>query len=148
MLRCRGATDPRDKIYGLLGIASLGHRLLNNCKSTNAPLPKADYTLSVQDIYVHSCRTWMQHQGENAKITFLPYAYGNNTVSTQSSGTSPWPSWPPNWSRASSRHPRADYTISRPLQDVVPESPVPGSSTRHMLILKLVVDTSSVRAES
>jgi hypothetical protein len=58
-------TDPRDKIYALLGLASI---------DKNMPLPKPDYSKSVSEVYCATARAIIQYT-RDLTILCLPKSY-------------------------------------------------------------------------
>ena len=79
--RLSGATNPRDKVYGLLGICNEGEDLL---------LP--DYDCSVETVYVESAVVMLDSGGPWALTYLLPEA-----GMYQQTGDLDLPSWVPEW---------------------------------------------------
>lgn len=80
MVRWANSTDPRDKVFGLLSLAS----------ETADRLPKADYSCTVQELYILTVRYWL-HSEQESDLTFL-----NHVQSSKAEHQLPY--WTPNWS--------------------------------------------------
>jgi hypothetical protein len=101
--RDRRATDPRDKMYGLLGIAK-GQSCIKNYCLIDAYYPTVDYALPVLEVYLEAAKACMLMQGPGARTDFLRHA-GHPVTSShlrQKCEALPlvdtWPSWLPDWS--------------------------------------------------
>ncbi|KAI0546654.1 heterokaryon incompatibility protein-domain-containing protein [Xylaria curta] len=80
--RYTAATDPRDKIYGLLGLASDSHGVI------------PDYEKSVKDVYIDFFQT---HVNETCQLDLLcQNPWGNRTHSSSNTGFD-LPSWCPDF---------------------------------------------------
>jgi Heterokaryon incompatibility protein (HET) len=73
-------TDPRDKVYALLGLASVDR---------NMPLPKPDYSKSVSEVYCETVRAIIRHTAD-LSVLCLSKALGATTLHKL-------PSWVPDW---------------------------------------------------
>jgi hypothetical protein len=80
-IRPTGATDPRDKVLALLGIAHDNGR--------HFPFP--GYTSPVRDLYTAAMRYWLNRAGFTADISFLSPVQESNPEHNL-------PSWVPDWS--------------------------------------------------
>ena len=80
-IRCRGfgATDPRDLVFALVGIAN-GHQQL---------LPKVDYSMSLAEVYTRTAWAWFKAQESNS-VRFLSVVNGSHDVKDL-------PTWVPDW---------------------------------------------------
>ncbi|KAK4184766.1 heterokaryon incompatibility protein-domain-containing protein [Podospora australis] len=88
--RFRQATDPRDKVYGLLGLLSP--------EATNALGMVPDYTLSTEAVYTHTARQLLLHSGGSLRLL-------GSAGQTPTSGSSTiislsLPSWVSDWRNA------------------------------------------------
>ncbi|KAF5022162.1 hypothetical protein F66182_5749 [Fusarium sp. NRRL 66182] len=81
-LRPRLATDPRDKVYGLLGITDIDRRFRGDEGI------EVDYSLSVKDVY--TCATDEIIQLDTSDLNVIWSARQRNKVPG-------WPSWVPDW---------------------------------------------------
>jgi hypothetical protein len=67
-------------------------------------LPKIDYSLSIQDVYIEASKGCMVEQGQNARLHFLrdarymPENSSSWAMSRAARPGEPWPSWLPDWS--------------------------------------------------
>jgi hypothetical protein len=73
-------TDPRDKVYALLGLASV---------DKNMPLPKPDYSKSVSEVYITTARAIIQYT-RDLTVLCLPKSYAGITEHNL-------PFWCPDW---------------------------------------------------
>jgi hypothetical protein len=64
------ATDPRDKVFGLLGLAC-GHELTKWLTGITSYIPTADYTLSKKQAYTLAAKACIYGEGAGAKLDFL-----------------------------------------------------------------------------
>lgn len=78
--RSAQATDPRDKVYALLGLA----------QGEKSIMPQPDYSISVRDTYLKVAKYWFHVKSGN-DLTFLNYVQGRNEANNL-------PSWVPDWS--------------------------------------------------
>jgi len=87
----RRATDPHDKVYGVLAMVTSDHE--------KRMLLPVDYSLPVLDLYVMACVACMGPQGTNADLSFLRNVYYRREMSLAKSATTErkWPSWVPDW---------------------------------------------------
>ncbi|KAF7559809.1 hypothetical protein G7046_g4351 [Stylonectria norvegica] len=83
-VRTRGcrATDPRDHVFAILGIA----------KGGGDYLPKADYSLSLVEVYVRISYAWYKNQNRRP-LTWLSCVNGSYDAADL-------PSWAPDWRRS------------------------------------------------
>jgi hypothetical protein len=83
--RMKRATDPRDKVYSLLGLACAYHENVLNL----------DYTLTVQETYTRvveaPVKFWRSTRGNNGTLHFLSWVDDVNESHSL-------PSWVPDWS--------------------------------------------------
>ncbi|KAH6866585.1 hypothetical protein BKA58DRAFT_460355, partial [Alternaria rosae] len=96
--RARKATNPRDKVYGIMGLMSR-HDIAS-------PGLVVGYSLPVLDVYLSACVACMEVQGAHANITFLQDA-GSMAITNQerpharvTTEGEYWPSWIPDWTEA------------------------------------------------
>ncbi|KAK5144064.1 hypothetical protein LTR32_003943 [Rachicladosporium monterosium] len=75
------ATDPRDLVYALLGLA------------TNPQAIRVSYELSLDEVYIATARFLFGQGFTDSLITFRPYARSNEFLSPE------FPSWAYDWSR-------------------------------------------------
>lgn len=101
ILRTRELTDSRDKVYGLMGLASKGHQLLDQLIHDLTPPPAFNYKLPVAAVFREVCQTWMSRQGEGALITFLYHIKDEHQDLKERREAFGWPSWLPDWSTQS-----------------------------------------------
>ncbi|KAK4243337.1 heterokaryon incompatibility protein-domain-containing protein [Corynascus novoguineensis] len=87
------ASDQRDKIYGLLGLAA---ETQNTAKLPEALVP--DYNLSVQDLYQNATRYFLKQTGSLAVLTRAQGTNGSFTRRRHLHQFPDFPSWVTNWS--------------------------------------------------
>ncbi|TVY25852.1 Heterokaryon incompatibility protein 6,OR allele [Lachnellula hyalina] len=117
-LRKFGATDPRDKVFALLGIASDAKALGLHC----------DYKKSCEDVYCEVARALIQ----NGHYDIL-------SLGNLSKGSVGLPSWSPDWSIKSLRRPLQERSLDRsalPLTAIL-EPPFSASGTHRALELSV-----------
>jgi hypothetical protein len=87
------ATDPRDKVYALLGLSNAGDILLQDRRTTLYP----DYEKAVVDVYIDTIRYFLQNPspGQIQSLIFLSISSLSNTVDGSSQHR--FPSWVPPW---------------------------------------------------
>lgn len=87
--RLRKATDPRDKVYGILALVTLDHERIK--------LLPVDYSISILDLYVKACAACMGAQGEGADLAFLgAITYSDQpSIARNQHKDNSWPSWVP-----------------------------------------------------
>jgi hypothetical protein len=93
--RFRGfqSTDPRDKVYALLALAS---------SSKHVSLPQTDYNKSVAEIFIAIARALVEQEGDLYILHFVwfPHMYHEKGRPESSLDI---PSWVPNWTVAADR---------------------------------------------
>ena len=87
------STDPRDKIYGLLGLASDDHGIVPN------------YRESVREVYIRILKTQVQKEQNLDMITQSLWPLGADAAESEDvlSSTADLPSWLPNFSSVASK---------------------------------------------
>jgi len=80
IVRQSHATDARDKVFGLLSLASI----------TAEQLPKADYSRTVRQVYIMTARYWLESE-LTADLEFLNHVQDSKEEHQL-------PSWTPDWS--------------------------------------------------
>ncbi|UPL03532.1 hypothetical protein LCI18_014466 [Fusarium solani-melongenae] len=95
------ATDPRDKVYGLLGVIK-----------THL---EADYTKDTPQVYKEFVSAWID---EMKDLNFLLYSQEHDRIARQNQ--TPLPSWAPDWEGLSPKegHPRYNRNFGPSLADV------------------------------
>jgi hypothetical protein len=87
------ATDQRDKIYGLLGLAA---ETASSSTVPDALMP--DYTISVQQAYTNATRYFLEHDGSLAILTRTRGTPDSISRGRRQHELGDWPSWLPDWS--------------------------------------------------
>ena len=91
--RFAAATDPRDKLYGLLGIMP----------RKDAYISQVDYTLPVVEVYCDFFRSWIKTDQTLEALSFVLNSYGESDTASALSiaEAEEAPSWMPDWSMRS-----------------------------------------------
>lgn len=116
--RYRESGDPRDKIYGILGIA-LSQRSMRLFTDIDAYYPTVDYRLSVKVAYLDAAKACMLTQGHGACLGFFYDAAHIRKVGELWSKSKAvvegehWPSWVPDWSIRLRCERNANYSYCR-----------------------------------
>jgi hypothetical protein len=135
----RQSTDPRDKVYGVLGLC-LGQRMLQENMPHLFPFPNVDYKKCVQDVYIEAFESCMW--GGISRLEVLcnagyvavespAWEYSKALTKGQH-----WPSWLPDWTYRARRHPIGSFvkaTASINIHhsvSIIPEHEHPGDIQR------------------
>ncbi|KAK3367646.1 heterokaryon incompatibility protein-domain-containing protein [Podospora didyma] len=86
------STDPRDRIYALLGVPFSGN------DPDTGPFLVPDYSQSVETVYIHAAQRILQ-QDQNLRLLSV-VQHG-----PELDDTSPYPSWVPQWNKANHAEP-------------------------------------------
>ena len=122
------ATDPRDKVYGLLGL----------CPRADIDAIDPSYKKSVETVYTDIVCYALQ------KGSYLPFSMSGLTYNEAGSQIPDWPSWLPTFSKVSESFNTSDYhgRMYKAGFDLLPDWKV--TSTGHILKLRgIMVDTIS-----
>ncbi|KAL1602876.1 hypothetical protein SLS59_004531 [Nothophoma quercina] len=87
------ATDQRDKVYSLLGMAA---ESIDPATLPEALLP--DYTLDVREVYMKAARYFLERTGSLAILTRVRGTPGSLSKNRRQHEFGDWPSWLPDWS--------------------------------------------------
>ncbi|KAL8747764.1 MAG: hypothetical protein Q9190_000422 [Brigantiaea leucoxantha] len=116
--RFHGASDPRDHVYALLGLADESERYLLN----------ADYSLPYSEMYRDYVRLLISHSGTLSVLGQLDHAENDQLCS-----------WVPNWSRVASVSPLSDIRNSPYSASGDSKAKIIGSHNQSILVLKGVM---------
>ncbi|KAF9694313.1 hypothetical protein EKO04_007759 [Ascochyta lentis] len=87
------ATDQRDKVYGLLGMAA---ESVDSIALPDALIP--DYSVEVYHVYLKAARFFLEHCGSLAILTRIRGTPGSVSRKRRKHDFENWPSWLPDWS--------------------------------------------------
>lgn len=87
------ATDQRDKVYALLGMAA---ESIDSATLPQTLLP--DYTLDVCEVYMKAARYFLERTGSLAILTRVRGTPGSLSKNRRQHEFGDWPSWLPDWS--------------------------------------------------
>lgn len=80
------STDPRDKIYGLLG-----HPTAKRADGTRITEPQ--YTWSLRDVYIDFARKWLDNENDTSILHYAVHTKQSPSLQT----IADFPSWCPQW---------------------------------------------------
>lgn len=92
--RCYKATDPRDKVYALLGLVT----------ETLTDISVCDYFLDTPTVYLQVAKQCILHRGSLECLGYCNPSLRNSDL----------PSWVPDWRYPSARHPLAKWSKHKP----------------------------------
>jgi len=118
--RFRQASDPRDKVYALLGLKDKAGDQDRHASQASALGIEPDYSLSATEVYCHTARQLLLHSADLNMLGASNSAGNAAAVAAAASNAqrTPVPSWVPDWSNASAPgpHPLMHDALGRPRQ--------------------------------